>query len=390
VKITPQKLLKVIPKYARLYLFDLAEMIRYFLFYRGSRFNTRAFSLGFRDHGVLPKNEALLHRLLAAYRKAKEHEAKASGAYQLRGEWEHIVQVTYAPLVRALREQDAETLNGLLQNFCRNTCTRGLAMSSDFFDLRFRLFNRYTYLCLFNDTFESWRKLAAEDFDAARFGFPSIGNGIGLMVDGYLIPRASIRHRYYAKRMLDLLGDGRRAIAEIGGGYGGFGYYILKEPKGMRYLNFDLPEVLVIHSFLLLNAFPDKKIVLYGETPDLGEALRSADAVLYPHFAFSALPALSVDLVYNSRSMTEMDEATVREYYRDIGRVARRYFFHVNHDDEDVYDRARGKKHVKLSKFSLPDGGFRTVFSMRPSLHDKLYFEYLYERKTTPALSSRP
>lgn len=372
--------------YFKLAISDFQEMIRYFSSGNcRSMFNLKAYQLGFADHRSKNKESfrdwEIMKRLIQAYRKAKEDERSATEPYQLRGEWEHIIGMEYARLVSVLQSEDAKELAALLQNFCRNECSRGLSMSSELLVNRRRPFYKFRYINEFNEDFENSKMARHDTFDPGVLCFPFIGNPVGMLVDGNLIPAVNIRHRYYAQRLLELLPNRETTVAEIGGGFGGLAYFLLKESKTpIRYINFDLPEINVVNSYFLLKTFPDRKILLYGEeAKTLPEALGKAAVIIYPHFCFHQLPDQSMDMVFNSNSLTEMDEQMVLEYYAQINRVCRGYFMHVNHDDEKVYDKSRNKKHVKISKYSLPGRSFREIYTLKPSFFNAKYYEYLYQ-----------
>lgn len=367
---------------------DLGEMLRYLRTRRKSPFGLKACGRGFADHsaGDLSRLEPARHRaaverVLDAYHRAKQDEGQSAEPYRLRGEWRHIIDVEYARLLDALRRKDVERLGDLLSNLCRNECSRGLSLSAAFVAGRRRPFYRFRFIMEFNEEFESWRREDPKTpFEPEAFVLPRIGNLLGMQVGGHLIAPPSIRHRFYARRIGQLKGEGRAQIVEIGGGFGGMAYFLLKEFPRLHYANFDLPEINVVCGYYLLMALPDRKAALYGESSrPLPEVLGAHELVIYPHFTFSQISDRSADLVFNSNSLTEMDKETVEEYYRQIARITRGYFFHTNHDDEKIYDAKLGKRHIKLSAYALPDPPFKTLLHMRPAYYHPKYFEYLYQ-----------
>ena len=108
---------------------------------------------------------------------------------------------------------------------------------------------------------------------------------------------------------------------------------------------------------------------------------------VFPHFAISQLPALSVDLFYNSCSFSEMDSASSMEYLSIIERACRRYFLHDNHDMVLEFKEADGSISVNVigSKLIPNSALFKRVFK-KPRVHglpeDRSFiqFEYLYQR----------
>ena len=107
---------------------------------------------------------------------------------------------------------------------------------------------------------------------------------------------------YCAHRMIDLIGSfDTPVVAEIGGGFGGMAYYLIRDLPSVTYLNFDMPETIALASYYLLNAFPQAKAILYGEAELNAETLRSSQIILMPSFAIPQLPPSRVDIAFNAR-----------------------------------------------------------------------------------------
>lgn len=365
--------------YAGFELSDLRDAVHYFGagLYK-SPFNLEAYRKGWKDHQPYQADgadAALVERLLRAYEKAKKDERDAPPLYRMRGEWEHILEVEYARLLAALRRRDVTALKALLQNFCRNECSRGLSMSAAVFCARRRPLYRFCYVREFNESYRDWAKVRLEEFSPEKFSFPYVGNPIGMLVDGFLVSLPSFRWRHYAMKLLKLAGSRGAAVAEIGGGFGGLAYFLLKESdERVRYFNFDLPEMNVVNSYFLMKAFPDVRFALYGEPRG------DSRVCILPHFDFQNLPVRSMDVIFNSNSFSEMDREMVEEYIRHICRISTRYFIHTNHDEDRYYDAAKTKKHVQLSKYRLPESEFRAIYFKQPVFYHPKYFEYLFER----------
>jgi hypothetical protein len=153
------------------------------------------------------------------------------------------------------------------------------------------------------------------------------------MIGDTLVQQTACRHHFLAQRCLELMVDLESpAVMEIGGGAGTFAYYLLSARPGLKYIDFDLPDTLAITSYYLGDAFPDARMALYGEG-DPERVLRHLsdyDFVLYPNFSLPLLPTASVDLVSNTRSLSEMAYDAVAEYVRQISRCCRYYFIHEN------------------------------------------------------------
>lgn len=188
---------------------------------------------------------------------------------------------------------------------------------------------------------------------------------------------------YYAHRIAELIGgcSGRKVVIEIGGGFGGMAYYLMRGSNDAVYIDFDLPENLALTSYYLLKALPDKKILLYGEA-DLSEAsLLEYDAILMPSFELDTLPDNVCDLVFNSYSLAEMSAETIRHYvHRAAGLTRPRgWFFHVNHTKDSVVSA----RDFPLPKnFTLVNEVFAAWNLGRNQNMDE--YEFLYQKSDGP------
>lgn len=186
-------------------------------------------------------------------------------------------------------------------------------------------------------------------------------------------------------------------ICEIGGGLGGQAYKILSNSdRDLTYILLDIPEMLVISSYFLMAALPEKRFLLYGEGPLDSSKLDQYDVIIMPNFMLPLLGDETVDLFFNACSFSEMDSVTVKEYIRQIERICRKYFMHINHNAKFVwYDN--GKEIVNMTGSEIrPDPvRFKKIYQhprLFALLEDKLFYYYqkvghfafLYERIRPP------
>lgn len=165
----------------------------------------------------------------------------------------------------------------------------------------------------------------------AELASPLIGNPYGHLIDGHIVHPNTFLNSYrghMAKRLLRKIE--RPVVAEIGGGFGGFGFYVKKHVPNSCYINFDLPENLLVSSYFLSLAYPGLRIHLYTDDENLADLVGTHDIILMPHFALPQLPENSVDLFVNTISLSEMAYPTICEYLKQISRTCRRFFYHEN------------------------------------------------------------
>jgi putative sugar O-methyltransferase len=166
-------------------------------------------------------------------------------------------------------------------------------------------------------------------------------------------------------------------VAELGGGYGGMAYYLLRDNPNVTYIDFDLPENMALTAYFLINSFPNKKIALYGEVEINSETIRNYDGVILPNFMTHEFADNSTDLIFNSYSLAEMSENTISKYISEFTRISRNYILHVNHNERSV---------VKADDFKIEDNGFSLLYKI-PALWNLVRdaemdeFEYLYKKE---------
>ena len=116
---------------------------------------------------------------------------------------------------------------------------------------------------------------------------------------------------------------------EIGGGFGGMAYYLLRDHPGTTYVNFDTPESIALMSYYLFMAFPLTKGVLYGEET-LSSAFQSrARIILLPLFDMPNLLQGSVDVTFSSNSLSDVSPSALNEYLHDIDRSTKGTFIYI-------------------------------------------------------------
>jgi hypothetical protein len=164
-----------------------------------------------------------------------------------------------------------------------------------------------------------------------RVESPRIGSARGISVGGRFLSRETCSQIYTAARIQRAFDSrfGHRArmhIVEIGGGYGGLCYWMMKlcGDRIERYHIVDLPATSLIQSWFLgtlLNA----KIGFYGE--------RNEDdrVTLWPHFALDRI-ARTVNVLINQDSMPEMPASEVERYLAWGSRHLEGLLFNLNQE----------------------------------------------------------
>jgi putative sugar O-methyltransferase len=283
----------------------------------------------------VPDNEtAIVSRLMASFNAAKKAQGQVPEPYLPGADWKKMLESEWGKYHEACRTENIAVIAPFLRNFFRNEGLSGFWGN----DRMFELFAGCDGLSglrrahLMSMQFEAWRaELPSEP--VSKLAAPKIGNPWGYVIEGQLVYEPVCEYHYQAHYFSRLLTEiAKPVILEIGGGFGGLAYYILKRIPGVTYLGFDLPENIFLQSYYLSCAFPELKILTYDAsmTALTRDTIAAYDIVLLPNFMLQHVESAAVDLAVNVRSLSEMPAQTISEYLRQIDRVSRLYFFHEN------------------------------------------------------------
>jgi hypothetical protein len=303
---------------------------------------TRGFAPRFYSSG---DDTELLERICEAYCASIQDQEHAPEAYQATTWWNQIRRTSLAEVIQALSTQDIHALRALYRNFFRNPCSTGLihvpyGMTRAYFSGPIKETHARYYL---SDTLchvDTWAERTDGIFTVDELAGPPVGNPFGVFIGETLVGNRAGYHHSCAHRVRGQLGPEKAAVAEIGGGYGGMAYYLLRKRKNLTYLNFDVPESIALASYYLVKAFPDRKFVFYQEREidagSLEQALDQTDdqagVILMPAFQLAKMPAQSIDVAFSSHAMSDLSPSAVDQYLGDIIHMTRERFIDVNHD----------------------------------------------------------
>ena len=291
-------------------------------------------------NGFLPRfadscnnHTSLLHRICNAYRKAVADQRFAPSCYGPTEWWNELRHNCLGPVMRALQDGNIAALQGMYKNFFRDPCAAGLVglpfgMWKGYFRSPIQDVYRRSYLGDSLYRLDHWTSRTNGSFRLADLKGPDIGNPFGVLINGTLVRSGAAYQHYCAHRVLTL-SSGRRVVADIGGGYGGLAYYLLRDASGLTYLNFDLPESIALASYYLLNAFPSLRFALYGEKPLNQETVASSDVVLMPVFEMRKLREIGVHVTVSSHAMSDLSPSALAGYMNVIVPSTQNYFLYV-------------------------------------------------------------
>jgi putative sugar O-methyltransferase len=276
---------------------------------------------------------ALLDRICTAYIKAVERDQHAPAIYKATEWWELQRRWTLKPVIQALATRDFEALQRMYGNFFRDPCSAGLivvqSMAKDHFGERIKDIDRRVYLADALYHIDYWKAQTGGGYAMRDLSGPAIGNPFGVVIDGTLLRAGAAYQHYCAHRIRCLLQPGAATVIEIGGGFGGMAYYLLRDTTSLTYIDFDVPESIALTSYYLLKAFPQLKFLLYGEEELTEETISRADVVLMPVFELAAMPEASADVVFCSHSISDLSHGAMVAYLNDIARITQDHFLYL-------------------------------------------------------------
>jgi hypothetical protein len=309
---------------------------------------------------------ALLKRICAAYIKTVEQQKFSPRTYEATTWWEEMRQRSLRPVMHALRSYDINALRAMYRNFFRDPCSTGLiavpyGMTSAYFGKTIKDVHRRFYLSDVLHRVEYWRAQTAGSFTMRALAGPGIGNPFGAVIEETLVNAGAPPQHYWAHKISSLLESGTVAVAEIGGGFGGMAYYLLRDRGGVRYVNFDVPESIALTSYYLAKSFPQLTFLLYGEQDPTEKAIARADVVLLPLFELARMPAGIVDLSFSSHSMSDISSEALADYLANIARMTRKSFLYVGIDrDGEPTSELISRRHPSFKLTEIRSSGWHS------------------------------
>jgi len=327
-----------------------------------------------------------IKNIMNFYRIWRDVQLQQGPEYQVSREWLPIFSQYLNTTVNAFLNDDLKFVKNAFNNFFRHPISTGLhglhfQMTEVYMnphrtptDEEINSFVESSLLSL--QTF----LLSCPSTGLEKLARPPVGNPYGFNVNGVEIYPCATYHLAFAQKINLLVKKfANPKVLEIGGGFGGLAYYLLKENPDVKVLLCDLPENAALQAFYLKSMFPEKKVMLYGEASIYDDF----DILICPNYAIEELGHNSIHLTFNSYSLAEMSRESVDHYVKLICQASSNYFFHLNH----VYwEISSDTFPIDFEKFELL---YRnpTLWGKDPTAYQLDQHEYLYvARNPKPCL----
>jgi hypothetical protein len=300
----------------------------------------------------------ILERIIRAYQKAKADQSNAGQAFNVSNEWRPIYERHLGPVMNALQSGNVLALERMYQNFYRDPCSTGLIglpinIPNLFSGAPIKQKFREYIVCDVRHRYYLWKKRTGAKYPPTALSAPIVGNPYGYTVDGVFIRGGADYQHYYAQAIAGLANSRQQVVVvELGGGFGGLGFYLARDNHQLTYIDFDLPEAIALASYYLIRSLPGVSIRLYGEFELSKASLATPGIMLLPSFEILKMPAKSVALAFNSYSLAEMSPATIHVYLDEICRITKGYLLHVNHNKKAV---------LSADEFGIEGRGFKLL-----------------------------
>ncbi len=294
----------------------------------------------FKDRAIdsverIPDNETeLILRLMDSFNSAKQKQLSVPNVYLPNQDWKRLLATEWDHYYDGLSRKDISIVAPFLRNFFRNEGISGFWGNTKMFEAFCNLVGiaARRRKQMMQKQFEVWRT-ASPNTSLDELDAPKIGNPWGYSLAGILLFEPVFEYHFQANYFRRLLCEIETPVVlEIGGGFGGLGFYLLRRGGPIKYIGLDLPENILLQTYYLSCAFPGASILTYSKNFSRLDrtTISNYDIILLPNFVLPDIESSTADIIINIRSLSEMASETIAEYIHQIDRIGRLFFFHEN------------------------------------------------------------
>jgi putative sugar O-methyltransferase len=333
----------------------------------------------------------LINRIFTSYKKMKKSQLSAHKIYQPSTLWKNHLEKDYKIMQESYLSNDYKKFSFFLKNF--GNWNKYLGIEHNILLKKYNknfILRKYLKSEIFDKLFKTWKYFNNTEKEIKDLNSPEYGNQIGAYLNNNFVTIGSFFNDIIAKLLIPYIAKKRVVVADLGGGYGKLGYYLLKKEKNFCFIDFDLPETLCLASYYLMKVWPKKKALLYGEKVFTSHDLKLFDLIFMPSFEIKKLKENSIDLFLNKNSLGEMNPNLATHFISYICKSTN-FFFHMNH--EKIHNNFKNNvKSLINSDYPINNKKFKLLFRY-PDLGHILYtgkfdfvnndiFMYLYKKNS--------
>lgn len=276
----------------------------------------------------------LVERIYNSYKLMKIEQKNKSDLYKPSSLWQNHIDKDFNFLKESLDSNNFDKFLFFLQNF--GNWDKYLGIENQDLIKRYSkniFLKKFLSDEMFYGQHQIWKYLTKEQsISPDSLNMPRFGNQTGAHIDNNFVVLGSFFNEIYSNMIIKLLNtNSHNTVVDIGGGYGKLGYYILKNLNKSTFIDFDIPEVLVLASYYLSKSFPNKKTFFYGEEKFNAENLKNYELIFLPPWEIEKIKDDTIDVVINKNSLGEMQPQTANNFIDHIHRISK-YFFSMNHE----------------------------------------------------------
>tara|TARA_Y100000389_G_C17456404_1_gene518470 strand:- start:1300 stop:2343 length:1044 start_codon:yes stop_codon:yes gene_type:complete len=330
--------------------------------------NINDFVFDFKDTSLDSKeNEQIVEEMMGVFFESIPNDNDGTG------EWEYLQKRKQNNFIDALYKGKIDVVSKFLTNMFRNEATYGY-LSPSFSDAVSTPNSvKSDILCNIDSCFEFSDICDVVDLTT------DCGNPYGLKIDGRFVLPDTPRHFYYSYNISKLLENVTAPVLiEIGGGYGGLCLQNWRRFEGnCTIVNMDLfPALAVTYFYLMKNRIPVNLITEKKcDVKDKMVNLILSDEVKN---VWRKIPRS--DLIFNSRSLCEMDKNTISEYFNLINFSKTKFFYHEN-SNYLLFPNSERHIEVVADKFPIDKKKFKLISKYLTPFTggNGRYREYIYK-----------
>lgn len=292
------------------------------------------------------------------------------------GEWNWLQKKKQNNFIKSLSDFNIDKITYFLTNMFKTEATYGL-LSPSFSDfIKDPELFKSNILCNIDACFEFTDIQNLEQLKTQH------GNPYGLRIKSGIVLPDSPRHYYFGYNISRLLREkiSNPIIVEIGGGYGGLCLQNWRQFNGnCTLVNIDLfPTLITSAYYLKKNKIPINLVTV--KNPIIKKGFVNLIAANNSNIFIKNIK--KCDLIFNSRSLCEMDKETVSNYFNFINSSEVKYFYHEN---SNFLLFPNSKRHIEImgDDFPINSKKFKllTKYITPFTGGDGRYREYIYERR---------